>query len=556
MHFTLHGKRAERMMNISDRFDHRLRQASLILYAVSTLLVIVAANVPGWNDRFERMSLNVLSLSGLLCLLAVKRFPWHRFHRNLFLIMTVSSAGIVALVVHFTGGSKSPFNAYFFLMVIFCALYYTRAIAVAAGALITLVSLLPLADPDSSSSAVLFHVVLAVSYIAAVWAGTIMAAELVSRERVRQRLEADLTEIRELRDGLARRTAQLEVVHDVGKAIAAVLAPEALYRTLVHTMYTSAHFGDVSVFVPTETDAKLELVATVSGHGSPDAFDAEPMASNVPDVVTRAAATHQPSYSTQARHGTPSLVRPELAVPIVAGQELLGVLAVSASNSRSFDATDATTLEAVADYAATALQNAHAHVLLTREATTDALTGLRNHRGLIERMDSEIERAERFGHALSLLYFDIDRFKDINDTYGHEVGDAVLQQITRLALSVLRSIDTLGRYGGEEFVVLLPETDADAALQSAERLRQAVTDHAFAVDLEIELQTTVSIGVATYPADGASRRTLLRSADGALYRAKRLGRNQVRTAIEHETPKEPARRFDAVAGERLSGGLR
>ncbi len=542
-------------MNPSDRFDHRLRQASLILYAVATVLVIVVANVPAWNDNFNRVSLNVLSLSGLLCILAVKRFPWHRFHRNLFLIMTVSSAGIVALVVWFTGNSTSPFNAYYFLMVIFCALYYARAIAVAAGALITLVSLLPLVYVGASASSVLIHVVLAVSHIAAVWAGTIMAAELVSRERARQRLEADLTEIRELRDGLARRTEQLEMVHDVGKAIAAVLDPDALYRTLVRSIHTSGRFANVLVFVPTDADETLVLAAAVGGDGCPDDSDAHSSAFDAPEAVALAAATHQPSYAAHVGDGAWSNGQRRLAVPIIAGQELLGVLVVSAINAHSFDETDATMLEAVADYAATALQNAHEHVLLTQEATTDALTGLRNHRGLIERMDAEIERTERFGHALSLLYFDIDRFKDINDTYGHEAGDTVLQQITSLSLSALRSIDTLGRYGGEEFVALLPVTDAIAALQAAERLRRAVADYAFTIDSEVELRTTVSIGVATYPADGTSRRALLRSADGALYRAKRLGRNQVRTAIEHETSKDAARRRDAIATEPLPGAL-
>lgn len=297
----------------------------------------------------------------------------------------------------------------------------------------------------------------------------------------------------------------------------------------------------------------MVLAASSGGDDTPGIPDAEPSVCTASTVVTRAADTLQPWYTASAGQETSSSGRPEMAVPIVASQELLGVLAVSARNSHNFDATDVTTLEAIADYAATALQNAHAHVLLAREATTDALTGLRNHRGLIERMDTETERAERFGHALSLLYFDIDRFKDINDTYGHEAGDAVLQQLTQLAQSTLRSIDTLGRYGGEEFVVLLPETDAEAALQAADRLRRAVKQHVFTVDAGVELRTTVSVGVATYPADGATRRTLLRSADAALYRAKRLGRNQVRTAIRPEVSADSDAHHGAIAGEPLTG---
>jgi diguanylate cyclase (GGDEF)-like protein len=514
------------MLDPSGRFDHRLRQASLVLYAVATILVIVAANVPEWNNGFDRKGLNILSVSGLLCLLAVKRFPWHRFHRNLFLIMTVSSAVLVALVVRLSGGSASPFNAYFFLMVVFCALYYARTIAIPAGVLITLVSLLPLTYSNHTPAIVLLHVVLAVSYMAAVWAGTIMARELVQRERVRRRLEADLTEVRALQDGLARRTQQLEVVHDVGKAIASVLAPDDLARTLVHSIHQGPRYAAVSMYLPAETGTTLRLAASI-GQDSPDDYlILEDSGAKATGVVERAAITRQPSSTTDARRGLRSGDRSELAVPIVAGNELLGVLAVAARTPSSFDTTDTTTLEAVADYAAAALQNAHAHDLLAREATTDALTGLHNHRGLVEQMDMEIERAERFDRPLSLLYFDIDRFKDINDTHGHEGGDFVLQQMARLASSSLRSIDTLGRYGGEEFVALLPETDAEAAWRAAERLRESVAAGAFPVGGGTEVHVTVSIGVSSYPADGVSRRMLLRSADAALYRAKRLGRNR------------------------------
>jgi diguanylate cyclase (GGDEF)-like protein/putative nucleotidyltransferase with HDIG domain len=166
-------------------------------------------------------------------------------------------------------------------------------------------------------------------------------------------------------------------------------------------------------------------------------------------------------------------------------------------------------------------------------ATTDMLTELPNHRALSNLLEQEGERARRYGHPLSLLFFDGDRFKQVNDTYGHAVGDAVLRELGERARSVLRAGDTLGRFGGEEFLVLLPETDGQGARTVAERLRAAVAAAPLAAQaVEGGIAVTVSIGVASYPADGASGSEVRGRADQAMYWAKRLGRNQVRTAEE------------------------
>jgi two-component system cell cycle response regulator len=176
-----------------------------------------------------------------------------------------------------------------------------------------------------------------------------------------------------------------------------------------------------------------------------------------------------------------------------------------------------------------------ANARLERLSTTDPLTELPNHRALSERLDQEVARARRYGRPLSLLFFDGDRFKQVNDTYGHSTGDVVLQELGSRVQQVLRAGDTIGRYGGEEFLVLLPETAREEACEIAERVRKAVAEHPLAASVVKEgIPITISLGVASFPADGTTGNEVVEQADQAMYWAKRLGRNQVRTAQEAE----------------------
>lgn len=158
-------------------------------------------------------------------------------------------------------------------------------------------------------------------------------------------------------------------------------------------------------------------------------------------------------------------------------------------------------------------------------ATTDSLTGLVNRRCFLEEAEREFRRAKRYGAALSLLMLDVDHFKEVNDTYGHEVGDHVLQSLAQTGLKVLRNVDIMGRMGGEEFAVLLPETGIDEAQGAAERLRASVEQTPVKVRGSVEVSCTVSIGVAQALED-ETLDDLLRRADAAMYLAKDKGRNR------------------------------
>lgn len=159
-------------------------------------------------------------------------------------------------------------------------------------------------------------------------------------------------------------------------------------------------------------------------------------------------------------------------------------------------------------------------------AIIDSLTIVFNRRYYLERFREEIERSEKFNYKFSCLMIDIDYFKDFNDRYGHIVGDAILRELSRTIQENIRQIDLIGRYGGEEFSIILSETDKDAAQLAAERIRLAIQDKHIRVYDE-ELKITVSIGISTYPYDGKEIERLIDKADSALYQAKQAGRNRV-----------------------------
>lgn len=171
-------------------------------------------------------------------------------------------------------------------------------------------------------------------------------------------------------------------------------------------------------------------------------------------------------------------------------------------------------------------------------AITDALTGLYNRRRFRDVLASEFERARRYGTPFSLVMLDIDHFKKINDTFGHDVGDAVLREVSDVLLKSIREIDTASRYGGEEFMIILPSTDKAHALVVAERMRQQIENHEFS---EVGPTITVSIGISGMPDAGIENEDrLIRCSDFAMYRAKQLGRNRtiIAGASELEDIKE------------------
>ena len=213
-----------------------------------------------------------------------------------------------------------------------------------------------------------------------------------------------------------------------------------------------------------------------------------------------------------------SFVRSIACIPMVVYDEVIGVINVTnKKKGKQFSNQDIKMLKAIADQAAVAVNKAQLYDM----AVTDSLTGLYVRRYFMVKLQEEIHRAERYKKLISIIMVDLDKFKDINDTYGHDAGDRALETISQFLRKNIRDVDAIARYGGEEFVMLVPDADKEAAYGLAERLREELAG----IKLDNLPPITVSLGIATFPTDGTEVEDLIRKADAAMYEAKRAGRN-------------------------------
>jgi diguanylate cyclase (GGDEF)-like protein len=223
-----------------------------------------------------------------------------------------------------------------------------------------------------------------------------------------------------------------------------------------------------------------------------------------------------------------------IAVPLKSSGTVIGVLDLF--GDEEFDDTDLATIRTFASQATVAVDNVLLHEEAQRLSITDGLTGLWNYRYFTMMIAKEIERAARFARPLALIMLDLDHFKSVNDNHGHQRGDAVLVELAGRIRSEVRDVDTVARYGGEEVVIVLPETDAEGAAQLAERLCASIRRKPFGDPHVLPVRLTVSAGVAVFPTHGLSASALLAKADLALYEAKHAGRDTWRLATGNSVP--------------------
>ncbi len=289
-----------------------------------------------------------------------------------------------------------------------------------------------------------------------------------------------------------------------------------------------------SLWLTDESDTRLECTANPKESGASRAVSlrfgeglAGRAAARKKPVIVR-DGTQDPRLAAEERRPSASSFA-MLLLPLVAGNQVMGVAQLERDAPGAFSRRDLLRLQALASQAAATLANVRAHQDVYSQAVTDALTGLFNRRHMQTVLADERRRAQRYGHPLSVIMLDVDGFKSYNDTYGHVQGDVLLKMMADILQGQVRGVDRVGRFGGEEFLVVLPETPSEEAFQTAERLRQAVARTlfpGFAADPDLVVFKTISLGVATYPDITDDTQALVTLADNALYRAKRGGRNQ------------------------------
>ena len=233
----------------------------------------------------------------------------------------------------------------------------------------------------------------------------------------------------------------------------------------------------------------------------------------------------QQQFSIIRLGGRPA--RSYVGVPLVLLNEVVGVISMQSYRTHAYTAEQIGLLETIATQAAIAVQNARLYEQMRQMAITDTVTELHTRRHFTSLGVSEVERAQRYDRRLSVLMVDIDHFKRVNDTYGHNAGDQVLLAVAKICREALRATDIVGRWGGEEFAIVLPEADRDGASLIAERIRRMVAEMEIPSGPQ-RIRVTVSIGVATLSKQRSALEVLIDCADRALYMAKQGGRNQVK----------------------------
>ncbi|MGH2747645.1 MAG: diguanylate cyclase [Actinomycetota bacterium] len=340
-----------------------------------------------------------------------------------------------------------------------------------------------------------------------------------------ERLAVTINELQSSRDQLQR------AVRRVGETLRSTHDLKQIHDSILLTAMDAvgADAGTLWMF----TSTRDELYPAIGSGVETDELDRLRVGDGVAGLVAErgiAILLPDPSGGPRPARGEPDLPV-VIAIPLYSGERINGVLAIyRRDTSHQFTRENLETAIFLAEQGGVAIENVQLHEEAQRLSLTDGLTGVYNRRYYQMQFRQVLATAMRFERPFSVLMVDLDNFKEINDTYGHQRGDEILIEFSQRVNRTLREIDTFARYGGEEFICLLSETDVHGAMTTAEKVVDAIRMEPFDGAGEVPINLTVSIGVASFPDHGDSYRNLVEAADRAMYRAKQEGRDRVSVA--------------------------
>jgi len=333
---------------------------------------------------------------------------------------------------------------------------------------------------------------------------------------------------------LTRHSQELTIFHDVAKALTSSLDLDSILQTIMEKMAEYFRPDTWSLLMVDEGHNELYFAIAVGdkaealkdvrlkvGEGIAGWVAKHGEAKIVPDVRS------DPTFASRVDQTTQWETRSMICVPLRSKLRVLGVIQLVNVDLAQFTDQEMFFLQALSDYAAIAIENARWVEKIQELTITDDCTGLYNARHLYKTLDTEVYRSSRFGYEFSVLFIDLDHFKAVNDTHGHLVGSKLLAEIGYLVKAQLRLIDFAFRYGGDEFVVLLPQTGKDQALVVARRLLDGLRDAVFCREEGLNLNIRASIGLASYPNDARTAHDIIRQADGMMYMVKNTTRDNI-----------------------------
>jgi len=350
--------------------------------------------------------------------------------------------------------------------------------------------------------------------------------ELVARVRACLRTKQTQRE-------LGRLARLMLTVNQVGGQLSGILDLDTLLHSVVALIQENFGYPYVHLFLLDAAQHELVLAAA-AGPTAAELMTKPPHLLLDGDSLAATSARHKqlvaPFNSRGMLHPFLSEVRSGAAAPLHSAGGVSGVLEIVSPGELAFSGNDGLVLQTLADLVGVAVNNSRLYRKMEALAMVDELTGLLNRRTLIQRLESEWGRCQRYKRPLSLVLLDVDFFKQVNDRYGHGTGDEALGAVARVIEQSVRRVDTVGRLGGDEFLLVLPETPQSGAMEVAARLGARSRSMTIKADIDPAPSFTFSLGVASWPEveakDGVE---LLQAADRALYRAKAAGRNRTGT---------------------------
>jgi diguanylate cyclase (GGDEF)-like protein len=331
-----------------------------------------------------------------------------------------------------------------------------------------------------------------------------------------------------------RMSKELNIFHDVAKALTSSLDLDSILQTIMEKMAEYFRPDTWSLLMVDEEKDELYFAIAVGsaaealknvrlkvGEGIAGWVARHGERLVVPDVYT------DPRFAKRIDEMTKWETRSIICIPLRSKHRVLGVIQLVNVDMQNFGNQEEFFLQSLCDYAAIAIENARAVERIQELTITDDCTGLYNARHLYKTLETEVYRSSRFGYEFTVLFIDLDHFKQVNDTHGHLIGSKLLAEIGYLIKAQLRLIDYAFRYGGDEFVILLPQTGKDAALVVARRLRDALRTSLFCKEEQLNLNVRASIGLATYPHDAKTTHDIIRQADEMMYLVKNTTRDNI-----------------------------
>ncbi len=506
----------------------RLENIYIASRAATALAVILwLVTVPEAVNVMTELTFGmIVFIAHLLAFYLIWRFR-PSFIQDVFTYSLIFDVIFVTYLIEYTGGAHSSFFLLYYLNIMFSAYYFNLNFCLGISAAITTIYLV--STPTLMTEIALIDLALRIGFV---WFFAITVG-LVSRH-----IKHSEAKLLKLLDSLNESTTELErsqtrvgTIYEASRLLGEILDDRGITNDVLRIVESILGFELCSIQICSPDQSYLyERGRLVEGVKLLEGLrEIIPMDGVIGEVI----AERQPRRLIDLERAdnyarTIEDAKSAMLIPMISHGRVIGVLLAESTKVNYFTETDQKVSSILAASAAMAYENSRLHAELEKMVVIDDLTRVYNYRYFSERLNDEIRRAARYRQPLSLIMVDIDWFKRMNDSHGHEAGNIVLRGVAEVISHTIRDTDVVARYGGEEFVVILPQTVQSDAKVIAERIREQVETTTFGAGSQYgELHATVSVGTTTYPDNGHSEDQLVQLVDQAMYLAKGKGKNAV-----------------------------